>query len=345
MGLSDGFSRLPANVQAVAESLMLPKGTEEWVMETAMKKGCVACGIRCNADRNSGRGFCGIDDKIYAARFGLHFGEEPFFTGEGGSGTVFFAGCSLRCRFCQNAQISRFTPQAGAHSISTEELADIFRKLADMGAENINLVSPTPYAELIGEAIAVVKADGFGLPFVYNSHGNDSPETVARLAGLIDVWLPDVKYGSNSLGRKYSGADNLWDNARKTVRLMYEISGRLRLNARGLAYAGVAVRHLILPDEIESSLSVIDFLETVDRGVYLSLMSQYRPPEWGDDLYPNLGRKLREDEYLRVTEYAKTLGFDNIMLQDMSSSDSFVPDFNKANIFGDENEKKIVSDW
>lgn len=301
-----------------------------------MNDKCYACNMRCGVSRSVRTGFCGIDDGLYIAHFGLHMGEEPFLTGDRGSGTVFFAGCTLRCRFCQNSQISRY--KSGDESLPVKrigqgELADIFYGLLDMGAANINLVSPTPYVSHIAEAIEHVKRKGFPIPFVYNTHGADSPETVDALAGLVDIWLPDMKYGSDELGLKYSGAAGLYSAGKETVRRIYGQAGPLELNEEGLAVRGTAVRHLILPGEVENSLAVVDFLETVDRRMQLSLMSQFRPSEGGDSLYPQLSGRLTQEEYGRVTDYALALGFSNIWLQDMESPDIYVPDFGSETVF------------
>ncbi len=279
-------------------------------------------------------GFCGIDEGLYIARYGLHFGEEPFLVGLSGSGTVFFAGCSLRCRFCQNYQISRWTcaDSNRFRSAAVPELADIFFELKEQGAVNINLVSPTPYADSISEAIVLAKKRDLNLPVVWNSHGNDSPDTVDALKDIVDIWLPDMKYGSDSAGLLYSGVNFLYSRGRETLKKIYAEAGPLVINDDGIAVRGTAVRHLIIPGNTDNSLDVLDFLETVDRKMFLSLMSQFHPLETGDEI-PELNRKLSQQEYDRVLDYAELLGFENLMTQELESSDSCVPDFNRENVF------------
>lgn len=279
-------------------------------------------------------GFCGIDDGLYIASYGLHFGEEPFLTGSRGSGTVFFAGCSLRCRFCQNFQISRWTctDRNLYRSVIVEDLAGIFFELKEQGAANINLVSPTPYALQAAEAIVLAKKQGLNLPVVWNSHGNDSPATVDVLKDIVDIWLPDMKYGSDSAGLLYSGVNCLYSKGRETLKKIYDAAGPLVLDDEGMAVRGTAVRHLIIPGNTDNSLDVLDFLETVDRNMYLSLMSQFHPLEAGDEI-PELNRKLSQQEYDRVLNYAEVLGFVNLMTQELESSDSCVPDFDRKEVF------------
>lgn len=300
---------------------------------------CNFCNIKCGAVRAFETGFCGIDNKLHISHYGLHHGEEPFLSAFGGSGTIFFAGCTLRCRFCQNFQISRLRfggspiKTTGSKEYTVEELAGIFWKLKKMGARNINLVSPTPYVPFILDAAASVKAAGFDLPFVYNSHGNDSPEVIESLAGIIDVFLPDMKYGNDEIGLRFSGVGGLYSHGSAAVKKMYELAGRLELDSQGMAVRGVALRHLVLPGEIENSLSVIDFLEGIDRKMYLSLMSQFHPIVSFDGMYPHLSRPLKAVEYDRVVVYAETLGFENMLIQEMESSAEYLPDFTRGNVF------------
>ena len=304
-----------------------------------MNSKCALCNIKCNVIRELNTGFCGIDDKLHISHYGLHHGEEPFLSSFGGSGTIFFSGCTLRCRFCQNYQISRLRFDGKKNNFtekneySAKELTNIFFELKKMGARNINFVSPTPYVPFILEAVKEAKLAGFDLPFVYNSHGNDSLETIDRLYGIIDIYLPDMKYGNDETGFNFSGVKNLYSNAKNVIKRMYEQSGRLELDSNGVAIRGVAIRHLVLPGEIENSLSVIDFLESIDRKMYLSLMSQFHPNTSADLTYPNLGRLLSADEYNRIVSYATALGFENMLVQEMESSSEYLPDFNRRNVF------------
>lgn len=271
------------------------------------------------------------------SHYGLHLGEEPFFTGKHGSGTIFFAGCTLRCRFCQNFQISRWKISDGVsavEAVSPGRMVGIFRELESAGASNINFVSPAPYVHQICEAVRIAKDSGFSLPFIYNTHGYESVETVGLLSGVIDVYLPDMKYGDDETGKKFSGAPGLYTHGKECIRRMYNQAGLLMFDRDGLAYKGIAVRHLVIPGHIESSLQVLDFLESVDRRIHISLMSQYHPfSENPDSEYQELNRTLRADEYERVVEYARNLGFKNILLQEMESHSSYLPDFERDDVF------------
>lgn len=300
---------------------------------------CNLCSHRCGVDRSAVKGYCGIDDRIHVAHYGLHRGEEPFLTGDHGSGTVFFAGCSLRCRYCQNYQISRWKcshGHAGIETVSVNRLVTIFRELEAMGAVNINFVSPTPYALQIREAMLRARESGFSLPFVYNTHGYDSPETIESMEGLVDIYLPDMKYGSDELGKKFSGAKYLYSLGKECIRRMYEQSGMLKLGSNGTAYRGIAVRHLVIPGHVDNTFQVIDFLESVDRRIHLSLMSQFHPCDGNYDReYPELNRALTRDEYRKAADYALVLGFKNILLQDLDSHVSYLPDFARDGVFTD----------
>ncbi len=300
---------------------------------------CILCHFRCGVNREIRPGRCGIDDNIHIAHYGLHKGEEPFLTGQYGSGTIFFAGCTLRCRFCQNWQISRWTVKSGdtgIETVSVKRLVDIFRELEAMGAANINLVSPTPYAHHISEAIIRAKEAGFTLPFVYNTHGYDSIETIEFLNGLIDIYLPDLKYGDDETGKNFSGAPEMYSYGKLVIKAMYEQAGLLQLDERGLVTKGLIVRHLVIPGHIESSLQVLDFLETVNRRLQISLMSQFHPcNETVEDKYPELKRTLRPDEYERVVDYAHILGFKNLLLQETASHKNYLPDFDDDVVFKD----------
>ena len=298
---------------------------------------CTLCNLKCGIDRSVQTGKCGLDDKIYVSHYGLHRGEEPFFTGNRGSGTIFFSGCTLSCRFCQNFQISRWKISnqiSKADTVSIDSLIDIFNYLKSIGASNINFVSPTPYSDKIREAIIKAKTAGFTLPFIYNSHGYDSPETIESLSDLIDIYLPDLKYGDDELGRKFSGAPRLYTEGKKCIKNMYDQAGILKLDSRGIALKGIVVRHLVIPGHIESTLQVLDFLETIDRKIHISLMSQYHPVLVSKNKdYPELTRTLKRDEYKRVVDYAINLGFRNLLIQDLDSHTSYIPDFKRDRVF------------
>jgi putative pyruvate formate lyase activating enzyme len=304
---------------------------------------CNLCNFKCGIDRAGHTGRCGLDDKIYVSHYGLHRGEEPFFIKNRGSGAIFFSGCTLKCRFCQNFQISRWrisNQLSKVDVVSIDSLVDIFYSLKSIGASNINLVSPTPYADKIREAITKVKDAGFDLPFIYNSHGYDSTETIESLSGLIDIYLPDMKYGDDYLGKRFSGAPGLYTKGKECIEGMYNQVGILKLDAHGSALKGIVVRHLVIPEHIDSTFQVLDFLESIDRKIHISLMSQYHPLSVNKDQdqdkdYPELNRTLKRDEYKRVVDYAVNLGFKNLLVKGMDSHTSHIPDFNRDRVFED----------
>lgn len=297
---------------------------------------CELCWFRCGIDRSRTTGKCGIDNGIHIAHYGLHTGEEPFLTGAKGSGTIFFAGCTLKCAFCQNYQISRW--RSGRRStktltITAAMLAEIFMELKNMGAANINLVSPTPYVPAIIEAVNIAKSGGFDLPFVYNTHGYDTPETIGSLDGIIDIYLPDFKYGLDRLGEELSGAPQMFSRCKETMRSIFAQAGNLVGDSSGLAVKGTVVRHLVLPGNIENSLNVLDFLETIDRRIHLSLMSQFHPCGGLNTSHPELNRSLKKSEYERIVQYAESLGFRNLLIQKLASHRNYLPDFSREKVF------------
>lgn len=302
-----------------------------------MNRNCNLCVFRCGVDRGTATGRCGIDDGIYISHYGLHRGEEPFLTGAHGSGTIFLSGCTLRCRFCQNWQISRWRRSdgiSGVERVSIDRLVRIFYELESAGAANINFVSPTPYAFHIRDAVLEAKSSGFTLPFVYNTHGCDTPECIEMLSGVIDIYLPDMKYGDDEPGRKFSGVPGLYTGGKECISGMYRQAGLLTLDENGSALKGIAVRHLVLPGHIENSFEVLDFLASVDRKIQISLMSQYHPVKYDSD-YPELNRTLNADEYDRVVDYAFGLGLKNILTQEMESHKTYLPDFDRDTVFED----------
>ena len=297
---------------------------------------CELCWHRCGTDRSRSTGKCGIDNGIHIAHYGLHTGEEPFLTGTEGSGTIFFAGCTLKCAFCQNYQISRW--RSGNHAtevltITAPMLAEIFMELKSMGAANINLVSPTPYVPAIIDAVNIARSAGFDLPFIYNTHGYDTPGTIELLNGIIDIYLPDFKYGIDILGEELSGAPQMFSRCKETMRAIYAQAGNLILDSSGLAVKGTVVRHLVLPGNIENSLNVLDFLERIDRQINLSLMSQFHPCGGLLSSHPELNRSLEAKEYERVVQYAESLGFRKLLIQEMESHINYLPDFSREKVF------------
>lgn len=290
---------------------------------------CTLCPRLCAVDRNGGAvGYCGAGEGIRLARAALHFWEEPPISGTNGSGTVFFSHCPLKCVYCQNREISS---GGDGLSITVERLCDIFFELKAKGAHNINLVSPTQYADRIAEAIRMAKAKGFTLPFVYNTSGYERVETLQSLAGLIDVYLTDFKYMSSALAKQYSFADDYPMVASAALSEMLRQQPRCVYQGE-LLQKGVIVRHLLLPGQTDDSKDVIDtFLNICGKNAYLSLMRQYTPPS--ACTHPELMRPITDAEYAEVVGYAELLGLKRLFLQESESvSESFIPKFDYSGV-------------
>lgn len=284
---------------------------------------CNLCPRKCNIDRAETAGFCGMKNKITAARAGLHFWEEPCIAGYGGAGTVFFSGCNLRCVYCQNREIS-----AGGKGkeITVTRLREIFDELIYNGAECIDLVTPTHFADQIALALAAQKLP---VPVVYNCGGYERVETLRRLEGLVDVYLPDYKYADAALAKRLSAAPDYPQTALAAIKEMHRQTGDPVLDEDGLLRRGVLARHLVLPGFIENTLDCIDALTNAfsEQNLLLSVMSQYTPPPFRlpDE---SLNRRLTAEEYGRVTDYLYLLGLENVYLQELSSAkEEYTPDF------------------
>ncbi len=288
--------------------------------------GCELCPRRCGVDRTAGElGVCAMSAEVYVARAALHPFEEPPVSGTRGSGTVFFTGCSLRCIFCQNRDI-RTT--AYGRPFSVEALGDLFLALQKEGAHNINLVTPTHYADKIAEALALVK-DRLTVPVVYNCGGYERVETLRTLAGLVDVYLPDFKYMSAELAKAYSAAPDYAEHATAALSEMVRQTGTASFDRDGLIQKGVIVRHLVLPGSRADSMAVLDRIaQTVGvSDIRLSLMRQYTP-----DFAPRSGpksllRRVTSFEYDSVMAHAVSLGFTGYFQRKESATAAYTPDF------------------
>lgn len=286
---------------------------------------CTLCPRRCGAlrEEKSGRGFCGMGADPVVARAALHFWEEPCISGTRGSGTVFFTGCSLKCVFCQNYQIS--TKKEVGKSVSVEGLSDIFQRLVEQGAHNINLVNPTHFALPIAQAL---KRRRLPVPVVYNSGGYETVETLKMLDGLVDIYLPDFKYADDALSMKYSGAADYVETAKAAVAEMVRQTGSAQFDADGIMTRGTIVRHLILPGNTRNSMAVIDWLaDNLPEGVLVSLMAQYIPCGRAEE-YPEINRKITKREFVKVQDYLFQSGLDGFVQEMKSASQSFIPPFN-----------------
>jgi putative pyruvate formate lyase activating enzyme len=278
-------------------------------------------------NRLEGRtGFCRIAGEAQISYAGLHSGEEPPISGTRGSGTIFFAGCNLRCVFCQNYQISQEFQAGEMKTLTAEALVAEMLRLAEAGAHNINLVSPSHVIFQAADAIVEAKSRGLVIPIVYNSNGYDSVDALRQVRGLIDVYLPDIKYLSNDLARRYSGADDYADIIPGVLREMLEQVGHLELGDDGLARRGLLVRHLVLPGAVENSRRCLAFLAQLSPAIHVSIMSQYSP-QYRAANYPEINRPLTVCEYDEVTDCAVELGLENAFIQELDSRHRYLPDF------------------
>ena len=294
-----------------------------------MQQKCTLCPRNCAVDRETGeRGICGQTNELKVARAALHFWEEPCISGEAGSGTVFFSGCSLHCVFCQNEAIANGTV---GKNITIERLAEIFLELQEKGANNINLVTPGHFIPQIKEALVLAKQKGLNLPIVYNTNSYESIEAIKSLEGFIDIYLPDFKYMDSTLSQKYSHAadyakvvkDNIAEMVRQTGTPVFDERGE-----EGILKRGTIVRHLTLPGCLDDSKAVIRYLhETYGNQIYLSIMSQFTPlPNVA--AYPELNRRVTEAEYEELVDYAIELGVEQGFIQEGDvAEESFIPDF------------------
>lgn len=283
---------------------------------------CKLCPRKCGAirDNEKGEGFCGLKNKIKVARIAPHMWEEPVISGTKGSGAVFFSGCTMRCIYCQNYKISE--KNYGKY-IDEETLADEFRKLETSGAHNINLVSPTPYVNLIKKALNIYKPD---IPVIYNSSGYENTDTIKSLKGYIDIYLPDFKYGNNELAYEYSNAVNYVDTAKKAIAEMINQTGQNEYNENGIMKKGVIIRHLVLPSHTKNSIEVLDIIKNEFNNTPVSLMGQYTPVHKAES-HPKLGRKITKREYEKVKAYMIELGLEGFSQQLTSADKNYIPDW------------------
>lgn len=305
-----------------------------------MSIACNLCPRNCGVNRKDGKtGFCGQTSEIKAARAALHMWEEPCISGTKGSGTVFFSGCTLRCVYCQNASIANGSV---GKIISPERLSDIFLELQAQGANNINLVTPTQFVPQIAPALEYARTHGLHLPIVYNTGSYEHVETLKRMDGLVDIYLPDLKYFSSELSLRYSHAEDYFAVASRAIAEMVRQVGEPVFAASPnisddptmpLMTRGVIVRHLVLPGCTMDSKQIMKYLYTTyGNRIYISIMNQYTPSSNLED-HPELNRKITQKEYDTVVDYAISLGVENGFIQEGDTAEeSFIPPFNLTGI-------------
>lgn len=319
-------------------------------LPTELYRKCELCHRRCSVDRTRNTGFCGMPDKLFAARAALHYWEEPCISGECGSGTVFFSGCSLRCVYCQNHDIAL---GLAGKSLDTGRLAEIFLELQEKGAANINLVTPTHYVPSILPAIDRARAAGLLLPIVYNTGNYETLDTLKMLEGYVDIYLPDFKYWDEAISLRYSAAPGYAAHASENIAEMFRQVGAAQFAAPStdsafkktgagveeisdcaesetcLMTRGMIVRHLTLPGALSDSKKIIRYLyETYGDAIYLSIMNQYTPISPNLSEFSELDRKVTEKEYDALIDYAIELGIENAFIQEgETAEESFIPPF------------------
>jgi len=294
---------------------------------------CKCCPWQCGVNRlKNEKGVCKISSNITISHSGLHFGEEPPISGSNGSGAIFFTGCNLKCVFCQNYQISQEFKSEKNRVFSTSELAAEMIRLQDEGAHNINFVSPSHMIYQMADAIAIAKNSGLKVPVVYNTNGYDSVEVLKEIDGLIDIYLPDLKYMKNDPAKKYSLADNYVEVATSSVKEMYRQVGNLETDKNGIAISGILVRHLVLPGSVGNSKAVMEFLAGLSGEMFISVMSQYSPCYKANN-YPEIDRVINTSEYDEIVGFAVKLGLKNFFLQELESQSEYIPDFSQESPF------------
>jgi len=267
-----------------------------------------------------------IASKSIISYAGLHFGEEPPISGTKGSGTIFFAGCNLSCVFCQNYQISQEFQHYRTKALSIDDLASEMLRLQGKGAHNINFVSPTHMIFQMADAIYAAKRRGLVIPVVYNSNGYDSVDALRQIRGLVDIYLPDIKYMENELGGKFSAVNDYADIVPEVLKEMLCQVGHLKINDKGIAVKGLLVRHLVLPDYLSNSRKCLSFIADLSIDTYVSIMSQYSPQNKAH-LLPGINRTLTKAEYDEITDYALDIGLENVFIQEFESQEHYLPDF------------------
>ena len=281
---------------------------------------CKACPRSCNIDRENKRGFCKSPIYPVICRAALHFWEEPCISGKNGSGTIFFKGCSLRCAFCQNYEISR---DGEGKICSPERLAEIMRELVLKGAHNINLVNPTHFTYAIKETLKIYKPP---VPVVYNSGGYDSVSSLKSLEGLIDVYLPDYKCADEKLSSELSGARDYPAAANEAIKEMIRQTGEAVFDEDGMMKRGTLIRHLILPGHVMNTLAVLRKIAELENPI-VSIMAQYTPVTKVEG-HPELSRKITSAELLRVKKYVEKLNLNGYIQQRESADEGYIPKFN-----------------
>lgn len=287
---------------------------------------CNACPRKCGVDRSKKHGFCGVGENFVVARAAKHFWEEPPISGTNGSGAVFFSGCTLRCVFCQNYELSR---AKRGKEITEKKLTEIFDSLISSGAHNLNLVTATQYTERLADVLERYRSP---VPVVYNCGGYESVETIKRLSNVVDVWLPDLKYIDPERSLRYSKAADYFNAASKAILEMRRNQPE-DVFENGLMKKGLIIRHLVLPKNVNQSRRIFEWIkDNLGAKTYISLMAQYTPCGKLED-FPELQRRITKREYEKAVDCLVELGFENVFLQELDSAQKqYIPDFDLTGV-------------
>ena len=303
---------------------------EEVLRLKEILKDCTLCPRKCHIDRTAGElGYCRLPADIVMDCSLAHRGEEPPLSGTNGAGTIFLSSCNLGCIYCQNYQISHNTR---GRNLTILQLATVMLDLQKKGCHNVEPVTPTPQAPLVMEALCLARTQGLTVPFVYNCGGYENPDIIKLLDGMVDIYLPDFKYGLEKDAVDFSSAPGYPRFALDSIKEMVKQVGDGLEIKDGVAQKGIIIRHLVLPDRIENSKEVLRMIKKeISTSVQLSLMSQYTPVAKVRN-HPILKRRITKHEYEQVTDYALKLGFDNIFVQEVNDYE-LTPDFDQSNPF------------
>jgi putative pyruvate formate lyase activating enzyme len=285
---------------------------------------CDLCAYDCRVDRTEGQeGTCQVDDTAYVSTYFPHFGEEDCLKGHNGSGTIFLANCNMKCVFCQNFETSH---EAKGDPATPEEIADMALELEARGCHNINFVSPTHHSPHLVEAVKIAKERGLDLPIVWNCGGYERREVLKKLNGIVDIYMPDVKWSDDQAAAKYSKAPNYWSNITDSLQEMYRQVGDLEIGDTGLATGGLLIRHLVMPNHVENANRVMDYVaEDISEDTFVDIMAQYQPyyKAKDEEFYDEINRSITQDEYREVVEHAREIGLERLYLDESMLSNGF----------------------
>ena len=278
---------------------------------------CDLCAYDCRVDRTAGKiGTCQVDDTVYVSTYFPHFGEEDCLRGWNGSGTIFLANCNMKCVFCQNFETSH---EARGEPATAREIAEMALELQSKGCHNVNFVSPTHHSPHLVEAVWIARERGLDVPVVWNCGGYERREILERLEGIVDIYMPDVKWSDDRSAALYSKAPGYWENVKGSLREMHRQVGDLRIDDRGLATGGLLVRHLVMPNHVESAKGVMEFVaEELSEDTFVDVMAQYQPyyKAESEEFYDDINRRITAEEYREVVEHARGVGLERLYLDE-----------------------------